>query len=209
VRSAGGVVAGAAATRSTAFCGAVPAAAQASTAFGMMIDSQNSSAIALSNLGSRRDTRMRLPGPAACPSVSGFQPPALRVKMSRRDWKPRSQRSTIAAGELAGVAVEDVGGEEFDEALLCALAGGCDEGPVSGSGSLIAPCPPSSHTTPRRLEIDAAPPFGLDRKHFASHLVRGFGLAFSEHWFNANREANYHARFFPSPNIHVQEIPQA
>jgi hypothetical protein len=38
-----GVVAGAAATRSTAFCGAVPAAAQASTAFGMMIDSQNSS----------------------------------------------------------------------------------------------------------------------------------------------------------------------
>jgi hypothetical protein len=86
----------------------------------------------------------------------------------------------IAAGELAGVAVADVGGEEFDEALLCALAGGCDEGCRKRlwrrAGSLIAPCPPSSHTTPRRLEIDAAPPFGLDREHFASRLVGGFGF---------------------------------
>ena len=39
----------------------------------------------------------------------------------------------------------------------------------------------------------------------SGYTVRGF----SEHWFNAKREANYHARFFPSPNIHVQEIPQA
>jgi len=36
----------------------------------------------------------------------------------------------------AGVAIANVGGEEFDEALLRALAGGCDEsgGAVSGYG---------------------------------------------------------------------------
>jgi hypothetical protein len=42
------------------------------------------------------------------------------------------------------------------------------------AGSLIAPSPPSSHTTPHRFEIDAAPPSGLERPNFAC-LLGGFG----------------------------------
>src|SRR5258708_2931904 len=39
----------------------------------------------------------------------------------------------------------------------------------------MAPCRASSCTTPRCLEIDAAPPFGLDLEHFACRLG-GFGF---------------------------------
>src|SRR5260370_3177471 len=49
------------------------------------------------------------------------------------------------------------------------------EAAMGTSCSLIAPSPPASHTTPRRFEIDAAPPFGLDLEHFAC-LLGGFGF---------------------------------
>jgi hypothetical protein len=78
----------------------------------------------------------------------------------------------------ASVAVADVGREEFDKPFLRALSGRGDEVGVPQvatrrAGSLIARSPPSSNTTPRRFEIDAAPPFGLERRN-SDCLSRGF-----------------------------------
>ena len=79
----------------------------------------------------------------------------------------------------AGVAVADVGREEFDKPFLRAISGRGDEvgAPQVAmgrrAGSLIARSPPSSHTTPRRFEIDAAPESGLEGPNFVL-LLGGF-----------------------------------
>src|ERR1700678_3582627 len=80
----------------------------------------------------------------------------------------------------AGVAIADVGGEEFDEALLRARAGGCDErgGAVSGyRDELVPQLRPRPHSPTRRhAALRSMPPHRLG---WSVRTSLGFWVSFT------------------------------